>query len=526
VTESPAYYYQCKSKGDAFLWLGYVMGFVVSMIVLTVGYQAFGKHVRKRLEEDVQKVREELKTASNAVKTQVGAQVKAQAEDWAGEAIATGDVTGPDLEAAMAEGIDGMAEAFLGKLEGLKTFALLNMIRNMFGDCLALGALLARPDDSGTFCDAFWGFKLVVGIGDFLMRYGIATYKLVQMRRNSGEQAFYPGAMSNKLYELATGSKMFATLPDTDHSGENRGRVNFGTKWAISSGGQLLSLVVLLQQMQMWMEVIKPGSEARTYIALAAGLGALVLKFPEFVCYYYFFLLQLIEGTYLWHVFFTCGLVCGKGYDENDEKEKARGKIKNFYDTRQSPPDSKSACNGCAKPIEAFLFKGYAWVYYTLDNPWRGFWMFKPRWICGFWGPPVKWICGCWGSQVVIPTLIPRWSVVNTVYEQHREHVRLQQELLNKASGTEMQAPTKARNQGSGDPGYLAPTLSSEAKKNKGTPPEQMQMAETGQTGEVISESAPTKASSKKMRMPSFTTKKSNKANKAAEDKDDKAAET
>ena len=94
-------------------------------------------------------------------------------------------------------------------------------------------------------------------------------------------QAFYPGAMSNKLYELATSSKMFATLPDTDHSGENRGRVNFGTKWAISSGGQLLSLVVLLQQMQMWMEVIKPGSEARTYIALVAGLGALVLKFPE-----------------------------------------------------------------------------------------------------------------------------------------------------------------------------------------------------------------------------------------------------
>merc|ERR1719223_122925 len=94
---------------------------------------------------------------------------------------------------------------------------------------------------------------------------------------------FFPGSQSNKLYELATGIKVRAVIPDKGHSGKRR--LSWLTKWQICAVGVSLGLGLLILFISAILLSVN-GCEEEAKLAWYTFGTTLVVKLPECFMYY------------------------------------------------------------------------------------------------------------------------------------------------------------------------------------------------------------------------------------------------
>jgi hypothetical protein len=248
-----------------------------------------------------------------------------------------------------------------------------------------------------------------------------------QMRQKRGRQAYFPGSISNKLFFLVTKTKMMKVAPTCDPSPNGRGRMNFGTKYALGLCGYALGLGVALElatDMKALLSSACSGNLGAAESAMMSAFLAIVAKFPELCMYYLLLCVYFAEFCYFfWSA--CCGCVCGRGLDNSDDKLEynrnsassvraaERGDAKpdgehccqGVCDTREDPPKGR----GCNQPwIETFFYRFYCWFFFAIDDVMGAFYMFEPKLVCLFFGPTLsscmKKCPGCgWFPALKIP---------------------------------------------------------------------------------------------------------------------------
>ena len=301
-----------------------------------------------------------------------------------------------------ADSGEGTATAFLeSQFKKSKFFCIFNLIRFILAEVAILVGLLGPfVLECGTV-NIWTGIQMGVGIIGSAISLGIPLWCVIQMSRDKyGMYKFFPGSQSNKLYELCTGVKVRAVLPDR---GEVSGkmRMNWITKYQLCACGASMGLGLIIKLVAAILLLVNiGGTKDNAPIAFAMFFVCLFNKLPE--CFMY---------TGLWYTFcadFFCFLVglwnpcCRREYDEDDYKElfSCYGRL-SCFSTRSDPPVGK--CNWCSRFIEKKFFDFYQWFYVFIDKPLSGF----------------KWctIFPCYFFNIAIIYNL-NWSAVAKEYEE------------------------------------------------------------------------------------------------------------
>lgn len=352
----------------------------------------------------------------------VAGEVKKGAKEAAKEGVIAAAKAGGDAEAGLdvASGsVEDKAKAFLEKqLKSSRFYGLFNLVRFIIAEVAILVGLLG-PFLLGCGEAGIWAtIQAFVGLIGCSLALGIPLWCVLQMSRDStGMYKYFPGSQSNKLYELSTGIKPRAVLPD---KGEVSGkpRMNWITKYQLCACGASIGLGLIIQFISAILLIFGIGGDSSTAgMAFFTFFVCLLSKLPECFMYgllWYFFILDF------W--FFMLGLnpfcFCfRRGYDEDDKKElfSCRGLL-SCFSTRSDPPTRK--CNGCSRWFEKKFFSFYQWCYCFIDKPLSGF-----TW-CKIWPlPPIYIVTGF------------KWSAVAKEYEEAAKFkAKLEDAIKNKGA--------------------------------------------------------------------------------------------
>lgn len=236
---------------------------------------------------------------------------------------------------------------------------------------------------------AVFGILLSLGIPAWL------TYKMIK----DSKPKFFPGAQTNQLIKAVTGSELPAVLPDVG-SVTGHYRINVVTKYQLYLCGVLLGLGLLIQLIDAIIALINGDDNSGTL--LAQFFVAFIVKLPEIYMYEGLMFVYLMEAYFIaTGMFCPCCACLKKAYDD-DDKDNCLGGIAS---TRSKPPEVSfmGMGNSCGVMCESFFFRYYAWFYWCIDNPFKGFKYWRPT----FWPimpeRRVAWIFGFFGPKMAIP---------------------------------------------------------------------------------------------------------------------------
>jgi hypothetical protein len=192
-----------------------------------------------------------------------------------------------------SEGSDKATAFIEGQLKKSKFFCIFNLCRFVLAEVAILVGLLG-PFVLGCGDVGIWtGIQMGVGIIGSAISLGIPLWCVIQMSRDKyGMYKFFPGSQSNKLYELCTGVKVRAVLPDR---GEVSGkmRMNWITKYQLCACGASMGLGLIIKLVAAILLLFNIGGKKDgAPIAFAMFFVCLFNKLPE--CFMY---------TALWYTF-------------------------------------------------------------------------------------------------------------------------------------------------------------------------------------------------------------------------------
>jgi hypothetical protein len=352
-----------------------------------------------------------------------GAQESAKSGMWGmGKAALTGDLTEPlvgntadNVETSVEDGIGdvensvedaigtfsdpvALAQKALDKqLRSSKLFSIFNLVRWVIAEVAVLVGLLGPLVLDCGVNNAWAYLQGVLGILGCALALGIPLWCVLQMARDKyGMYKYFPASQSNKLYELSTGVKVRAVLPDR---GEVSGkpRMNWITKFQLMVCGFSLGMGLFIKWIYAIVLLVfysnhgDPTSSQSQAIETAwiTWAVALVSKLPE--CIMYFMLWCFFVGDFFFFVLglFPCLCVCARHYDEDDKKELfSCGGGLSCLSTRGDPPAKRGNC--CAVWIEKKYFAFYQWFYVFIDKPLSGFTYCK-LFCCCYCPSGLKW---------------------------------------------------------------------------------------------------------------------------------------
>jgi hypothetical protein len=293
------------------------------------------------------------------------------------KAAVTGHLSEPLIEESAEEAagsVEDKAKAYLeSQLKSSKLYGIFDLGRFVVAEVAILVGLLGPLVLGCGNADIWSGVQMGVGVIGCAISLGIPLWCVLQMSRDKyGMYKFFPGSQSNKLYELCTGVKVRAVLPDR---GEVSGkmRMNWITKYQLCACGASMGLGLIIKFIAAILLLFNVGGKSKSAPMAFATFGVcLISKLPE--CYMY---------VGLWFTFcadfyaFLFGLVpccpcCMRKYDEDDKKELfSCGGCLSCFSTRSDPPVGKF--NWPAVYIEKKFFSFYQWFYVFIDKPLAGF---------------------------------------------------------------------------------------------------------------------------------------------------------
>lgn len=293
------------------------------------------------------------------------------------KAAASGNLSEPLIEESVddvAGSVEDKAKAFLeSQLKSSKLYGIFDLGRFVVAEVAILVGLLGPLVLGCGNADVWSGVQMGVGVIGCAISLGIPLWCVLQMSRDKyGMYKFFPGSQSNKLYELCTGVKVRAVIPDR---GEVSGkmRMNWITKYQLCACGASMGLGLLIKFIAAILLLFNVGGKSKSAPMAFATFGVcLISKLPE--CYMY---------VGLWFTFcadfyaFLFGLVpccpcCMRKYDDDDKKELfSCGGCLSCFSTRSEPPVGKF--NWPAVFIEKKFFAFYQWFYVFIDKPLAGF---------------------------------------------------------------------------------------------------------------------------------------------------------
>lgn len=335
---------------------------------------------------------EKAKATPGAAKDIVVKNATAQATSLV-EGAKAGDVALEDAGSAVEDALKNVAAGSVddvknyleGQLKNTKLYGIFDICRFCVAETAVLIGLLAPSFGCGAV-NTWAHVQAVFGsTGSFLTIAILAWCSLQMALDESGMYKYFPGSQSNKLYELITGVKVRAILPDR---GQKSGtmRINWTTKYILMACGVSLGVGLFIQFLAAVFVTAKvfcddESDDASSHCgepvqAWTSWFAAVSAKAPEIVMY------QMLWGTMVSDFCFAClGFLpwcccLRRGYDEDDKLELCScGGLLSCFSTRHTPPPVKRCgiSNACAIGIEKIYFAFYQWFYMFIDRPPNGF---------------------------------------------------------------------------------------------------------------------------------------------------------
>lgn len=269
------------------------------------------------------------------------------------------------VDSVVSSAEESFNKYFQGKLHATKLWGFFNLGRFCVAETTILIGLISPAFGCATPSIFGW-VKAFVGFFGSALALGIPLWLICNMSRSTtGMYRYFPGSQSNKIYELATGIKPRALIPDR---GEVSGkmRLNWTTKYQLGCCGVSIGLGLILQFVTAIIQTIYGEPEAaQTWIFFLATVAA---KYFEICMYWLLAFLYWLDFTCFVFGLPVCGCCpcyfcpwCRRGYDDDDKKELCScGGFLSCFSTRSEPPKIKTyecISNDIAVFLEAYFFK-------------------------------------------------------------------------------------------------------------------------------------------------------------------------
>ena len=312
-------------------------------------------------------------------------------------------LTLPETSAeAFGANLRKVGDKLVAKAETTKAWALFHISRFVLAEVLILGALVTPPPclsgieqacKDGALCCGpitLYHIKKVVGILGVVINLGIPICLTYSMRQQGGRQAYFPGALSNNLFQIVTNRKMCKvvnTAPYADVISRN-GKIGFCYKFALGMCGYAIWLGVMLEclsDLKAFMSAACSNDLGAAASAMKAAFAAIVFKLPELVMYLMLFVVYTVEFAII--IARVCFSFLESFLEEDDGSDDDS--------VEASAPRSKSGCcsgkcathekadNSFGSDIESDIYHFYSWFFFAIDDLGRGWLFVEPRlFIC------------------------------------------------------------------------------------------------------------------------------------------------